>query len=479
MKKIIISILMFFLVFSGIFADVSESDKKEAKIQNWKLPKEVMKDKTSDGLGATISLGNIYLFGGFEGEKYKKDSTSLLDIIEAEYNILKHATDKVEDVDYINKYGNLYTVSPISDDGFTIVGHSQGGLRVLAFAKYLKDHDSELFSKLKCVITVSGITKGIKALEGGFAPTKRQLYDYAGIITNGLYGVFSISNTIPKGFYDIGLGTMFSETLKLAGNKILVLVLKHQMPYIGYILDGMSENEFPEIRDMIPQSEFIKNNVVVTYGKYNYKAEVGTKKCLDWKEVPNRWGGTYWALRWKTVPIHAIKTTCFHKTKFPKEIPVGYIVGTKVDTASLAGEEKGKKIDAGAKIFGGVMATFAGLHIAKSIWGFGLFTGSPRYSAYCIKASKLGFKYQNYVNKLLKSNKNDGFVAEESQFIPKEERDMRIKNSPFKDVHKKTIQMDKQPKYHSEFPYSHVEIIYKFEIKKHVFDMIKKVTIEP
>ena len=85
---------------------------------------------------------------------------------------------------------------------YAIVGHSQGGLRVLSYATMLKERacDKSLgederkaaedsYNRLKAVITVSGIDRGLKALDGGFAPFRAKVLNDGEILGNGLIGV--------------------------------------------------------------------------------------------------------------------------------------------------------------------------------------------------------------------------------------------------------------------------------------------------
>ena len=68
---------------------------------------------------------------------------------------------------------------------------------------------------------------------------------------------------------------------------------------------------------------------------------------------------------------------------------------------------------------GTVFAVAEGIHIVKCVGIVGLFTGSPRYAAACVKARDYCWDIDSRVNNLLGSSEHDGLVAKESQSIPK------------------------------------------------------------
>ena len=101
--------------------------------------------KTIGTYNAGVAGVTTYAFYGFDFEGYKASPLGLDAIVKNEHEFVK----KKEAHD------------------FAVVGHSQGGLRALAFATYLQNNDAAGLNNLQAVVTVSGIDQGIKALDGG------------------------------------------------------------------------------------------------------------------------------------------------------------------------------------------------------------------------------------------------------------------------------------------------------------------------
>ena len=200
-------------------------------------------------------------------------------------------------------------------------------------------------------------------------------------------------------------------------------------------------NEYCEIRDMIPQSDFIKQNVIESK-PYSYQVQTGTTRHLGWERVTNRWGWKYWALRWQYSPVYSTYIGYKHTSKLPENIPIGYIAGTKNNVLSIAGSTE-KGIRTVLNVTGGFFAAAEGIHIVKCVGIVGLFTGSPRYAAACVKAREYCWNFDSRVNNLLGSSEHDGLVAKESHYIPKT-------------AHKKVLGRTTQG--YTTFNYNHAEI---------------------
>ena len=200
-------------------------------------------------------------------------------------------------------------------------------------------------------------------------------------------------------------------------------------------------NKYCEIRDMIPRSNFIQQNVIESE-PYSYQVQTGTTRHLGWKRVTNRWGWKYWALRWQYSPVYSTYIGYKHTSKLPENIPIGYIAGTKNNVLSIAGSKE-QDIRNGLKWGGYIFAIAEGFHIAKCVRIVGLFTGSPRYAAACVKAREYCWNFDSRVNNLLGSSEHDGLVAKESQYIPKT-------------AHKKVLGRTTQG--YTTFNYNHAEI---------------------
>lgn len=414
MKKIIIALFFSFCILAA-FSEESESKSKASEFNN---------------LDSGIKT---YKFEGFQFLNYQPSSDGLQDIINDEYGFIKENSN---------------------NEKFAIVGHSQGGLRVLGFAGYLKDNDPQMFNRLNAVITVSGVDRGLKALEGGLPAVNVKIRRDIGILYDGCIGAIKI---IPRARIILDLGEVFefltegnilNRIWNFVNDKILpndgIMAwlkpcLKAVSPAVSdEILSGMGE-----IRDMIPQSNFIRQYVLES-NAYTYKVQTGTERHLRWTRVTSRWGWRYWALRWHYTPVYSWYTAYNHISKLPNEMPVGYIVGLKNNTLDMLPDSANirKKI----KVFRIGMNIASKLHIIRSCCLWGLITGSPRYAHQCAAARDYCYNIDSNINKLLGSDEHDCLVAKESQFIPKT-------------IHPKSI--DIEGKSYVTFDYNHGEIFYK------------------
>ena len=385
---------------------------------------------------AGVAGVTTYAFDGFDFEGYKASKHGLDNIIRAEHKSIKDVEE--EDPDKKGK--------------FAVVGHSQGGLRALAFATYLQNNDAARLNNLQAVVTVSGIDQGLKALDGGLPAANAKIRRDVEILTDGAYGVL---NALPA--VDILLSALKSfagfdaRQFNKFGWWLINLILDKHPGLSQWVKPALQAttaaaeqdtlNKYCEIRDMIPRSNFIQQNVIESE-PYSYQVQTGTTRHLGWKRVTNRWGWKYWALRWQYSPVYSTYIGYKHTSKLPENIPIGYIAGTKNNVLSIAGSKE-QDIRNGLKWGGYIFAIAEGFHIAKCVRIVGLFTGSPRYAAACVKAREYCWNFDSRVNNLLGSSEHDGLVAKESQYIPKT-------------AHKKVLGRTTQG--YTTFNYNHAEI---------------------
>lgn len=385
---------------------------------------------------AGVAGVTTYAFDGFDFEGYKASKHGLDNIIRAEHKSIKDVEEK----------------DPDKKGKFAVVGHSQGGLRALAFATYLQNNDAARLNNLQAVVTVSGIDQGLKALDGGLPAANAKIRRDVEILTDGAYGVL---NALPA--VDILLSALKSfagfdaRQFNKFGWWLINLILDKHPGLSQWVKPALQAttaaaeqdtlNKYCEIRDMIPRSNFIQQNVIESE-PYSYQVQTGTTRHLGWKRVTNRWGWKYWALRWQYSPVYSTYIGYKHTSKLPENIPIGYIAGTKNNVLSIAGSKE-QDIRNGLKWGGYIFAIAEGFHIAKCVRIVGLFTGSPRYAAACVKAREYCWNFDSRVNNLLGSSEHDGLVAKESQYIPKT-------------AHKKVLGRTTQG--YTTFNYNHAEI---------------------
>lgn len=403
---------------------------------------------------AGVAGVTTYAFDGFDFEGYKASKHGLDNIIRAEHKSIKDVEE--EDPDKKGK--------------FAVVGHSQGGLRALAFATYLQNNDAAKLNNLQAVVTVSGIDQGLKALDGGLPAANAKIRRDVEILTDGAYGVLNafpaVDLLLPLLKYFAGFDER--EFNKLGWWLINFILDKHPglSQWVKPALQATTAaaeqatlNEYCEIRDMIPQSDFIKQNVIESK-PYSYQVQTGTTRYLGWKRVTNRWGWKYWALRWQYSPVYSTYIGYKHTSKLPENIPIGYIAGTKNNVLSIAGSKE-QDIRDNLNKAETAFAVAEGAHIVKTYLIYGLFLGSPRYAAACANARDYCWNFDSRVNNLLGSSEHDGLVAKESQYIPKT-------------AHKKVLGRTTQG--YTTFNYNHAEIFNYNGTKKPPEDVQKEIT---
>lgn len=266
-----------------------------------------------------------------------------------------------------------------SKQPFVFVGHSQGGLRALAMSSYLKENDKDLYKQLRGVITLSGIDTGLLLLENRGATFRSKLQNDVSILSNGVTATIKAPGTLVLN-PDILTNYLFNELFKAGnssalyglGRKILCDCMGGSESYAYPILYNKNWNDYAQVRDMCPQSDFIKK----------------------------------WVLDGSTL-------------KLDRNLKYHFIIGEKADSIEAAyeyidnpeGIKKG--LSNSAKVFTAARAA----HIAKTATGLGLFTNSIKYASDCKKAADWCNNYQSELNDLIGQSVNDGLVAKNSQYI--------------------------------------------------------------
>lgn len=322
---------------------------------------------------------------------------------------------------------------------YAIVGHSQGGLRALAYATMLerlaktnpKKYASS-YNHLKAIVTVSGIDKGLLALENNASTFKSKLNQDIDILWNGVSGLVKSSIALEMLYFEAASAYVTYETFLsvVTGKKSPSLITRNTIeetllsyvpePFKTYISSGLRDstlNSVSEVRDMCPGSNFIKKNVSDTQ-KVTYRKQVDTKvtTTIKWKKVgilkvP--------CIEIKITPVYATYTKYVDSPKFSNNIPVAYIIGLQNDTlGTMETELPGlkKKVQSIASTAAGFMKAGQVLNVLKCCSITGLFNGNVKYASDCSKAATWLNNVQGEINELLGSSQNDGLVAKESQF---------------------------------------------------------------
>ena len=361
-------------------------------------------------MGNVFDGKTVYYLDGFDFGNYNKNDPSLYELTRAEVWAVVKGTEKSSRVTK-------------AADTYSIIGHSQGGLRALGYISQLEaDHPLNELDKIDAVITISGINRGLKMLEGGLGAFKERANKKVRIIGNGL--IASAVAAIDIHILTFGLST--GIILKKYGAEI-----KNLTQELAFLLDKLpeimnsfwvqawistKEEDFPQIRDMIPNSAYIKEKVLQK-AYYYYRVKTGEKITYEWRYTMQG-KLKLWNLITRKVPMFSIKTTTDSIRKFGGMVPVGFIAGTNNKTLTMA-DEKEKEIRKGIIVAEIIFRIAQGVHTAKNWLLIGLFTGSLVYAKDARIAKEFMENFDSVIQKdIILSTKGDGLVALESQYIP-------------------------------------------------------------
>ena len=390
MKKQIMITTFFMLFYTYLFSYTS-NDLKFAKIK-------------------LIDNGYVF-FEGFDFDNYDKSYPELESMLERTYKIIK---DKYGNKKINNNKGELIP------EPFVFVGHSQGGLRALAMSSYLKEKDANLYKQLKGVYTISGIDKGLKLLENNGANFRVNLYNDVQILTKGVYGTVKVFDFTPGNFvYDYVINSLAGDYLSLGvynlGKWLLCDCLSITSNFSYPIMNNTGWNEYTQIRDMCPQSDFIKKYVLEERSvTCKHKSE---KKKTTAIEMRKGWLGIkYPVIVTKYEPKLFITNEI--NMKIDKDLYLEFYIGTKSDSLSMAPQNIAKNVDKGMNAASTVFRVAEVAHIAKCAFLIGLVTNSPAYAYDCDRAADWCGDYKSQINELIGEKVNDGLVAYDSQHLP-------------------------------------------------------------
>jgi triacylglycerol esterase/lipase EstA (alpha/beta hydrolase family) len=369
------------------------TDTHSGRVQNKSIP------------GVTIP---VYWFDGFHFEKYNSQiDKGLKPIVVDEYSLIKNGTGTTNNV-YRNVYGESLSITK-ADNPYIAIGHSQGGLRVLAYAAYLKQQDPVGYNKLKGVITISGIDRGLKLLDGGLPETYTRLSRKADVLKNGFKSIANISIWTMIAF-TIAESLVSQEGVR---NLLIDKVLPDKFQFIKSVSSNINTpDNIPQIRDMIPNSDFMQQSVVSK--KENvYKMYAGTQSVLVPRIIPQGQGYTIVFER-INIPIYRIVARWYSdEMRFGSDLPVGYIVGTDNNTFEMAGADMGiinnlyNVFDKGYQYW----------HVLDVL--FGWFIDTPGENAQKAgNAKKFCANIKTEINDLIGETSHDGLVAASSQYFP-------------------------------------------------------------
>ncbi len=349
--------------------------------------------------------GYVY-FEGFDFEGYRSECDGIEPMLSKTLELLEYY------------YGNNGIIG--KNQPFVFVGHSQGGLRALAMSTYLRQKNPQLYKQLKGVITLSGIDKGLKLLEGNGNVFRTNLYNDVKILTNGFCGILKVcdlnifANNLFLDLYEITKTDINKKAWILA--TYILGDWWNVTKGFGYpIMYNAKWDEYAQVRDMVPQSDFIKKYVLEEKSIYKqHKSKTERYLGVDWRK--GFFGIKYPVFVWKNKPI-IIKTQEVNM-KVDKNLEMTFLAGTNSNTLSLAPENIKKTVRTLVNIAEIGFRTGEYLHYAKCCSLVGLLTGSPVAAVDCHKAVSWCGSLNYQIGELIGEQTHDGLVALSSQQLP-------------------------------------------------------------
>lgn len=386
MKRNILFFLGLFILCFDLFSLTDKETNNLLEVARISLDEKINEQNTP---------GYVY-FKGFDFENYKSESDGIEKMLESTLILLQ------------DKYKS-------KKQPFVFVGHSQGGLRALAMSTYLKQKDPQLYKQLKGVITLSGIDKGLKLLEGQGSVARSTLHSDVVTLTNGVRGTLKVLNF--KGgeiFTDILLYELINVGVGEGANALANYLLGENFDFIYPVLNNANINNYAQIRDMTPQSNFIKKYVLEESTVYKqHKTQKNSHLAVEWRRG---WLGIpYPVLVTKYTP-KVVKTVQVNM-KVDKNLPLVFITGTNSNTLSLANPHE-KSIRNGVTAVGNIFRSAEIAHYAKCALGIGLLTGSIPAAIDCNKAANWCENVDYELGEIVGEQKHDGLVAYSSQYLP-------------------------------------------------------------
>lgn len=367
-------------------------------------------DITKSGIpnAAKNYFNNIraYYLTGFDFDNYKLGDPGIDTLVKAEVQATKNGVGKTSSIaDRVTPAGNSY---------YSIIGHSQGGLRALGYLSELKRKRPAEIKNIDAIVTISGADQGIKALDGGIAGFRARAAEKVNIAGNGLRSIIGLSDF---------LGPLQQFIIPRNGLAVAFTFVLHFIPsdmrsfWMAAWLEPNNPNH-RQLHDMVPKSPYIKANVVNTV-EHRYKVRTGQQLTAEWRSTKVLFITVYY-LWIGYVDTYSYYTASEAIPQFDSSVPVGFIAGLNSKTLDMAGDPNIRVI---LNVVGGVFAGVQIFHIARCFTLVGLFDGSLIYAADAGRARDLMWNFEGELNDIKRSKQNDGLVALESQYIPKTFKD--------------------------------------------------------
>jgi hypothetical protein len=368
-------------------------------------------DNIRNKAGVDFSDRIVYYLSGFSFDSYRTNDPNLTTVVQAEVRGIRNGIRNE------NGIGNRLNPRPVGS--YSIIGHSQGGLRALAHISELRrQSDTASLRDLDAVITVSAINQGLPALEDGLAMFRRRAGEKVDIVGNGLrasLGIFDVFGTLAK--------TIPRNQLSNSLGFFMSIVPPNQRSYWAeaWVNPNPRTGVNEQIHDMVPKSQFITQNVVRAVD-HTYRARTGQRLASEWRSKKVWPGITVWYLWVGMVNVYGVFTSPEVIPVFDASVPVGFIAGTNHNVLSMAAPNE-RAIRNGILCAEIGFTVAQGFHIVKNVAIIGLFTGGLSYERDANRARQLMANIDRELHDILRSSEGDGLVGLSSQYIPRTFRD--------------------------------------------------------
>ena len=430
MKKVIPLLLIISMLGSFVFA-IEEEDfypAPDKKIEDF----AAYKAKKINPSNYDVGTENAYFLSGFSFNGYNKTYPSLETMTKAEVKAV---------VTGVKEDGK--TIKKAPDSGYGIIGHSQGGLRALAYATHLRsDYSAEEYKKLKAVVTVSGIDRGMQALDNDLFGVRVRVYEKADVLWGGIQAVNEpafVTGIVLAGALGIILGAVdptqgilsgIVTATAIGGMSLGALMIAAIPPYmaIDIVINFLPEGYMGYIRPAF--SDVTKNASQLGLQQIDdmragsgymskYVSTSSTKRYLV------SLGSLYPPWSWERIvylKIPVIIEEHTIDTKFDPNLPVGFIVGTKnvIDTSKAEDAVKVMKMAFEVSYY---------YHVTKCCLGIGLITGSIGHAYNAAMAIDMTNNLHGTICHITQCYDGDGLVARDRQFYPQGDSKKQVLNN--------------------------------------------------
>jgi len=298
-----------------------------------------------------------------------------------------------------------------------LLGHSQGGLKALGYAKMEKAQANleKRPSNIKAFISVDSPVTGFTGLDYGYDVMRTRVLSALGVHTRAVGSSIAVLPLV--GF----LGNAYSLLPTTAQLNLVMLMTKDMplAPLIDIVINKSSAeaSAIQQITDMSRLSPYMAAYVgPTTLSKVRYIASYRSYLATEWRT--GLFGIKYLVIVTRTEPVYAYYDRYDFAPNFRSDIPIGHIVGTDKDPLRMALDKEGSTrfikdcITVGYSVAGS-------FNTALAITTFPLGTAYYTYHAVnCFAGVAWSIDYVSNWGTIIGGQASDAFITQASQVLP-------------------------------------------------------------